>query len=121
MRSVGWPTPTGTLWPSLPQVPTPVSSFMSLPIIVTRVSAAAVAGGRDFHEARVHRVLDVAAQDAVFDQHVALRGVAFVVDVERAAPVGQRAVVEHGHAARGHALPDAARERARALAVEVAL
>ena len=27
MRSVGWPTPTGTLWPSLPQVPTPSSSF----------------------------------------------------------------------------------------------
>ena len=23
---VGWPTPTGTLWPSLPQVPTPLSS-----------------------------------------------------------------------------------------------
>ena len=23
MRSVGWPTPTGTLWPSLPHMPTP--------------------------------------------------------------------------------------------------
>ena len=34
MRSVGWPTPTGTLWPSLPQVPTPESSRMSLPIMV---------------------------------------------------------------------------------------
>ena len=40
MRKVGWPTPTGTLWPSLPQVPTPLSSLMSLPIIVTRVSAS---------------------------------------------------------------------------------
>jgi CysZ protein len=40
MRSVGWPTPTGTLWPSLPQVPTPGSSAMSLPIIETRVSAS---------------------------------------------------------------------------------
>src|SRR6185312_9717268 len=37
-RSVGWPTPTGTDWPFLPQVPTPVSSFMSLPIMETRVS-----------------------------------------------------------------------------------
>ena len=36
--SVGWPTPTGTLWPSLPQVPTPVSSAMSLPIMLTRLS-----------------------------------------------------------------------------------
>jgi DNA-binding transcriptional LysR family regulator len=29
--SVGWPTPTGTLWPSLPHTPTPLSSFRSLP------------------------------------------------------------------------------------------
>ena len=40
MRSVGWPTPTGTLWPSLPQVPTPESSAMSLPIIETRIMAS---------------------------------------------------------------------------------
>jgi hypothetical protein len=38
MRSVGWPTPTGTLWPSLPQTPTPESRRMSLPIIVTSLS-----------------------------------------------------------------------------------
>jgi hypothetical protein len=31
--SVGWPTPTGTPWPFLPQVPMPGSSFMSLPIM----------------------------------------------------------------------------------------
>ena len=40
MRRVGWPTPTGTLWPSLPQVPTPGSSLRSLPIIETRVIAS---------------------------------------------------------------------------------
>ena len=40
MRSVGCPTPTGTLCPSLPQVPTPVSSAMSLPIMPTRVSTS---------------------------------------------------------------------------------
>ena len=38
MRSVGWPTPTGTDCPSLPQVPTPLSSFRSLPTMLTRVS-----------------------------------------------------------------------------------
>src|SRR2546430_10249165 len=38
--SVGCPTPTGTLCPSFPQVPTPVSSARSLPIIETRVSAS---------------------------------------------------------------------------------
>src|SRR2546421_6312495 len=37
---VGCPTPTGTLWPSLPQVPMPLSSARSLPIMLTRVSAS---------------------------------------------------------------------------------
>ncbi len=40
MRSVGWPTPTGTLWPSLPQTPMPESSARSLPIMLTRLSAS---------------------------------------------------------------------------------
>ncbi|MND89698.1 hypothetical protein D3C80_817640 [compost metagenome] len=37
---VGWPTPTGTDWPSLPQVPTPLSSARSLPTIDTRLIAS---------------------------------------------------------------------------------
>src|ERR1019366_1627767 len=36
IRSVGWPTPTGTPWPCLPQVPMPVSSARSLPTMVMR-------------------------------------------------------------------------------------
>jgi hypothetical protein len=40
MRKVGWPTPTGTLCPSLPHTPTPVSSCRSLPIMLTRVIAS---------------------------------------------------------------------------------
>ena len=48
--------------------------------------AAAVAGRRHAHQPRVQPVLQVAAQDAVLDQHGALRGRALVVDVERAAP-----------------------------------
>ena len=46
---------------------------------------------------------------------------ALVVDVQRAAAVGEGAVVEHGHALGRHALADAAGEGAAALAVEVAL
>jgi hypothetical protein len=46
---------------------------------------------------------------------------ALVVDVERAAPVGQGAIVEHRHALGGHTLPDATGERGRAFAVEIAL
>jgi hypothetical protein len=57
----------------------------------------------------------------IFDQHVALRGVALVVDVERAAAVGEGAVVEHRHTLGRHALADAPRKRAGAFAVEVAL
>src|SRR2546430_1760590 len=40
MRIVGSPTPTGTDWPSLPQVPTPSSSLRSRPTRATRVSAS---------------------------------------------------------------------------------
>src|SRR4029077_6883899 len=39
-RMVGSPTPTGTDWPSLPQVPTPSSSLRSWPTRLTRVSAS---------------------------------------------------------------------------------
>src|SRR5450631_1621177 len=34
MRMVGWPTPTGMFWPSLPHMPMPGSRHMSSPIIV---------------------------------------------------------------------------------------
>ncbi len=50
--------------------------------------AAAVAGRLHAHQARILPVLDIALQDAVLDQGGALRGRAFVVDGERAAPVG---------------------------------
>src|SRR5262249_59007049 len=40
MRIVGRPTPTGTDWPSLPQVPMPSSSFRSLPTMDTYLRAS---------------------------------------------------------------------------------
>src|SRR6267143_2876 len=46
--------------------------------------APGVAGQRGFHQTRVERILHVAAQNAVFDQHGARGGVALVVDRERA-------------------------------------
>ena len=39
LQADGWPTPTGTLWPFLPQTPTPGSKAKSSPIMVTRVRA----------------------------------------------------------------------------------
>src|SRR4029079_14106972 len=69
---------------------------------------------------RVHLVLHVALQHAVFDQRRALRRRALVVDVERAAPARERAIVDHGALLGRHALADLAAERGRALVVEVA-
>ena len=62
-----------------------------------------------------------AFQDAVLDKHGALRRIAFVVDVERAAPVGDRPVVDHRDTLRRNALADPSCKRGGTLAVEVAL
>src|SRR5690606_12940143 len=79
------------------------------------------AGAAGLHEARVEGVLQVALEDAVLDEHVALGRVALVVDVERTAPAFDRAVVDDRHAGRRHPLADTAGEYRGALAVEVAL
>ncbi len=38
IRKVGWPTPTGTHCPALPQLPIPGARAMSLPIALIRLS-----------------------------------------------------------------------------------
>ncbi len=83
--------------------------------------AAAVAGDRHAHQAGIHHVLHVAGEDAVLDQHGALGRVALVVDRQRAAAIGQRAVVHHGDPLGRDLLADAPRERRATLAVEVPL
>ena len=83
--------------------------------------AAPVARRRRAHEAGVEPVLHVADEHPVLDQHVTPGRRALVVDVERAAAVDHRAVVDHRHQFGGDLLTDAARERGDALAVEVAL
>ena len=87
---------------------------------VREALAPAVAGGLHAHEPRVHAVLQVAAQDAVLDQHGAPGGRALVVHRERAPAVVDGAIVHHRHPRRGHALAEKAGERAGLLAVEVA-
>ena len=72
------------------------------------------------HEARVLAVLHVADQDAVLDQHGAIGGRAFVVDRERAAPLRDGAVVDHGDALGRDPLSHQAGEGRGLLAVEVA-
>ena len=41
-----------------------------------------VTRGAGVHEASIHAVLDVADEHTIFDEHVALRGVTLVVDVQ---------------------------------------
>ena len=82
--------------------------------------APAVAGRLDAHQAGVLAVLHQADQPAVLDQHVALRRRALVVDGERAAAVGERAVIDHGDAGRGDHVAHHLGEHRGLLAVEVA-
>ncbi len=79
-----------------------------------------VAGRRDAHQPRIEPVLHVAFEDAVLDQHCLAGRRAFVVDAERATPVGKRSVVDHGDAGCCHPLSDPPAERTGALAVEIA-
>src|SRR5690606_18975590 len=76
---------------------------------------------RDAGEARVQAILQIAFENAVFDQHRALSRRAFIVDGERAAPVFERAVIHNCYTGRRDALPDHARKSAGAFTVEVAL
>src|SRR5208282_540161 len=82
--------------------------------------APAVAGGRHLHEPRVHAILEIAAQDSLFDQHGARSGRAFVINVQAAAPIGDGAVVDHRAKFARYLLADSIREGRHALAVEVA-
>src|SRR5450830_1074628 len=81
--------------------------------------ATPIAGRRHPHQARIHGVLDIALEDAVFNQHIAGADVAFIIDIERAPAVGDGAIIKHGHAFGSHTLADPTTERAGALAVEI--
>src|SRR6202789_2196335 len=81
--------------------------------------AAAAAGVGHVHQARAELVGEIAAQDAVLDEHGLLGGVALVVDIERAAPAGHAAVVDDRYFGRRDLLADQAGEGGGLLAVEV--
>src|SRR5690606_10518163 len=88
--------------------------------------APAVAGWLDAHQARVQPVLHIALENPVLDQDILLRRGAFIIDAERAAASApdrarDAAVVDHGDPRSRNAFADAAREGARALAIEIAL
>ena len=82
--------------------------------------ATAITGRGDTHQTGVHAVLDVTHQNTIFNQHIFLTGMAFIVHIERATAIGNGAVVKHGNAFGGDTLANLAAEGARPLAVEVA-
>ena len=81
--------------------------------------AAAVAGVGHAHQAGGKFVAQISLQNSLFDQDGVLRGLAFVVHVERAAPPGHGAVVDDGALFAGYALADQAGEGGGLLAIEV--
>ena len=72
------------------------------------------------HQACIQRILHIAFEDAVFNQHIALRNIAFVIDVQRAAPVGDGTIVNDGDTLRCDTFTNAPGKEARAFAVEIA-
>src|SRR5438067_1328891 len=72
-------------------------------------------------ELRVQVIVEVPLEHAVLDQHLALAGIAFVVDVDGAAAAGNSAVVDDGDELAGHIFPELSGEERRAFADEVGL
>ena len=88
--------------------------------MVAKALAPAVSRGLHAHEPRVLAILEIADQHAILDQGGALAGGAFIVHAQRAAAIGDGAVVHHGDAAGRDALAQQAGKRAGLLAVEIA-
>src|SRR5262249_15506329 len=80
---------------------------------------SAVAGKRHFHQGRVQTVLEVALQDAFFDQDCSGGRRAFVIDVERSSAVGQGAIVYDRAQLRGDLLAHQVTEGRHFLTIEV--
>src|SRR5215211_5877110 len=82
--------------------------------------APSIAGRAHVHEPGILPVLHVTDQNAVLDQHGAVRRGAFVVDRQRPAPLRDGAVVHHRHAGGGDALAHQPGEGGCLLPVEIA-
>ena len=79
-----------------------------------------IAGGRHIHQSRVLPVLHVPHEDPVLDQSGAVRGRAFIIDRDRAAAIGQGAVIDNRDAGRGDPLAYQPCECRGFLAVKIA-
>ena len=55
--------------------------------------STSISGHACFHQARVQRILQIPSQNTVLNQHITLCGIALVIDIQRAAPTFDRAVI----------------------------
>src|ERR1700687_937490 len=82
--------------------------------------APSVASRLHLHQPRIHSILQVAAQDSFFDKHCARGRRSFVIDIQAAASIRNRSVIDDRAKFARNLLPDSIRERRGSLAIEVA-
>ena len=83
--------------------------------------AAAIASRGRTHQTSIQAVLQVAAQDAVFDQHRTSCGCPLVIHIERVTPAWNCPVIDDRAQLRGHLLSNATAEGRDPFAVKVTL
>src|SRR6185295_1448881 len=69
---------------------------------------SSISRARRVHEPGVQKVTYISPQHAVLDQHRTARRLAFIIDVNRAATIWNRTVINHGAQLRSYALSDQA-------------
>src|SRR5262249_3650423 len=82
---------------------------------------AAIAGRGHTHQASIQAVLQIAAQNAVFDQHRTPRRRSLVIHIERTAPAWNRPVIDDRAQLRRYLLPNATAECRDSFAVKITL
>ena len=78
-----------------------------------------ITGDWHTHQARIQSILQIAHEDAVLDQNRALRRIAFIIHLQRSAPVGNRAIVYYRNTLGCYPFPDAAGKSGAAFTVEI--
>ena len=82
--------------------------------------APPIAGGVNAHQPRILPVLHITFQDAIFDQYIPAAWRAFIINSNRAATIGNRAIINDGNAFGGNLLANASTKDRCAFAVKIA-
>ena len=80
-----------------------------------------ITGDWHTHQARIQSILQIAHENAVLDQNRALRRIAFIIHLQRAAPVSNRAIVNYRNTRGCYPFTNAAGKSGAAFTVEITL